>query len=61
MVTSLVCQMSAPGALIGPSHQASIWIVAPHKVGPPQKTHPEQAARGLVGHLREVAELSGFL
>lgn len=55
--------MPAPGGLISTSHKASVWIVAPHRVGLllQKKKYPEQAARGVVSHLREAAELSGFM
>lgn len=42
MVASLTCLMSASGGLIDTPQKASVWIVAPHKVGLPQKKYAEE-------------------
>jgi hypothetical protein len=61
MVASLMCLMPAPGSLIGTSHKASVWFVAPQGGAfPSEEVSRTQAARQM-SHLREAAELSGTL
>jgi hypothetical protein len=56
-----MCLMPAPGSLIGTSHKASVWFVAPQGGAfPSEEVSRTQAARQM-SHLREAAELSGTL